>query len=215
MLVIGAKGFAKEVLQDLFLLNDTDALCFYDDISNPSNHKLFDKFPIIHSEEEAKNYFTSSENRFTIGIGSPELRKKMADKFQAIGGQLTSVISEMATIGSFGVTIGKGSNLMAGSIVSNDVTIGQGSLIYFNAIITHDVSIGDFVELSPGATILGRSNIGNFSQIGSNATVLPDIEIGSNVIVAAGAVVTQNVPDNCMVAGIPAVIKKEITPLTI
>ena len=39
------------------------------------------------------------------------------------------------------------------------------------------------------------------------------MKVGKNVIVAAGAVVTTNVPDNCMVAGVPAQIKKELKPI--
>ena len=49
---------------------------------------------------------------------------------------------------------------------------------------------------------------------GSNATVLPKIKIVQNVIAPAGAVVTKDVPDNFMVTGIPAIYKKELSPLT-
>lgn len=40
--------------------------------------------------------------------------------------------------------------------------------------------------------------------IGANSTILPNIRIGSNVIIAAGSVVTKDVPDNSVVAGVPA-----------
>ena len=40
--------------------------------------------------------------------------------------------------------------------------------------------------------------------IGGNVTILPGVNIGNNVVVAAGAVVTKDVPDNCVVGGIPA-----------
>ena len=41
-------------------------------------------------------------------------------------------------------------------------------------------------------------------------TILPGITIGNNVVVAAGAVVTKDVPDNCVVGGVPARILKNI-----
>jgi maltose O-acetyltransferase len=51
--------------------------------------------------------------------------------------------------------------------------------------------------------------IGNDVWIGGNCTILPGVTIGNNVVVAAGAVVTKDVPDNCLVAGVPAkVIRK-------
>lgn len=52
--------------------------------------------------------------------------------------------------------------------------------------------------------------IGNDVWIGGNCTILPGVTIGNNVIIAAGAVVTKGVPDNCVVAGIPAKKIKEL-----
>ena len=52
--------------------------------------------------------------------------------------------------------------------------------------------------------------IGNDVWIGGNVTILPGIRIGNNVVVAAGAVVTKDVPDNVVVGGVPARIIKEI-----
>jgi acetyltransferase-like isoleucine patch superfamily enzyme len=46
--------------------------------------------------------------------------------------------------------------------------------------------------------------------LGTNATILPGIKLGKNVIVGAGAVVTKDVRDNTMVAGVPAVVKKNL-----
>ena len=52
--------------------------------------------------------------------------------------------------------------------------------------------------------------IGNNVWIGGNTVILPGVHIGDNVVVGAGSVVTKDIPENCMVAGVPAVIKKKI-----
>lgn len=52
--------------------------------------------------------------------------------------------------------------------------------------------------------------IGDNVMIGANVVILGKITIGNNVIVAAGSVVIHDVPDNCMIAGNPAVIKKRL-----
>lgn len=52
--------------------------------------------------------------------------------------------------------------------------------------------------------------IGDDVWIGGNVTILPGVNIGNNVIVAAGAVVTKDVPDNCVVGGVPAKILKPL-----
>ncbi|MDO7874253.1 sugar O-acetyltransferase [Hymenobacter sp. ASUV-10] len=46
--------------------------------------------------------------------------------------------------------------------------------------------------------------------LGANATVMPGVTIGENAVVAAGAVVTKDVPDNCIVAGVPARVVKKL-----
>lgn len=213
MIVVGAKGFAKEVLEVLHQLNQLDHLVFYDDVNEDTPYLLYEQFPVLKTKEAAAHYFKTVDNRFTIGVGNPVLRKKLVVKFEAIGGVFTSTISPNAHIGHFGNCIDDGCNIMTNALISNNVKIGKGALIYFNTIITHDTIIKDFVEISPGATLLGNCNIGNYSQIGSNATILPKVSIGENVIVGAGSVVTKDVPDNCLVVGIPAKIIKELEPL--
>jgi len=213
MLIVGAKGFAKEVLEILHQLDQTNNLVFYDDVNHDLPTMLFNQFEILKNVASASDYFKNIDNRFTIGIGNPKLRKILTDKFMQLGGVFTSTISSKAVIGSYDVKIGEGSNILSGAIFSNSVAIGKGCIIYYNSIITHDCKIGDFVEISPSVTLLGRCSVGAFSQIGSNATILPDIKVGQNVIVGAGSVVTKDIPDNCMVVGIPAKIIKELEPL--
>tara|TARA_B110000503_G_C7076236_1_gene383037 strand:- start:318 stop:950 length:633 start_codon:yes stop_codon:yes gene_type:complete len=208
MLIVGAKGFAIEVLEILHQQNKTENLVFYDDVNDDINGLLYNQFNILKSEIEAKKYFDLIDNQFTIGIGNPILRKKMYDKFTKMGGKFTSTISKHAKIGSFDVKFGQGVNVLEQAIFSNSCSIGNGVIIYYNVIITHDCKIGNFVELSPNSTILGNVTISDYTHIGAGATILPNVKIGKNVIVAAGSVVTKDLPDNCMVAGVPAIIKK-------
>lgn len=52
--------------------------------------------------------------------------------------------------------------------------------------------------------------IGDRAWIGANATILTGVTIGENAVVAAGSVVTKDVPANCLVGGVPAKVIKEI-----
>lgn len=74
MLVIGAKGFAKEVLEVIHLNNDLVNLAFYDDVNEDIGELLYDVYPILNNVEKAKNYFDEVDKRFTIGIGNPVLK---------------------------------------------------------------------------------------------------------------------------------------------
>lgn len=213
MLIIGAKGFAKEVLEVVHQLNQLDNLAFYDDVSNDVAEKLFGRFPILRTIQEASLYFKTVDNQFTIGIGNPVLRKMLFDKFTSLGGELTSTISPLAKIGCYGNCIEAGCNIMTGTVITSDITIKKGTLLNLNCTIGHDSVLGEFVELSPGVHISGNCIIGDYSVFGTNATMLPRVTVGKNVIIGAGSVVTKNLPDNCVAVGIPAKIIKELSPL--
>ncbi len=68
----------------------------------------------------------------------------------------------------------------------------------------------DFAELCPGVSVAGNCKIGNNVFIGTNSTIIPNIIIGENAVIAAGAVVIRDVPANTLVAGVPAVLKKNL-----
>jgi serine O-acetyltransferase len=77
-----------------------------------------------------------------------------------------------------------------------------------NAVIYHGVTLGA-KEMDIGYHPDARPNVGDNVIIGSGAKILGGITIGNNVIVGANAVVTQSVPPNVVIGGIPARIIKE------
>ncbi|MCG0277457.1 MAG: acyltransferase [Thermanaeromonas sp.] len=77
------------------------------------------------------------------------------------------------------------------------ISIGENTIIGYNAtILTH--------EFLPREYRLGEVEIGSWVLVGANATILPGVKIGDGAVVAAGAVVTRDVPSGALVAGVPA-----------
>ena len=206
MLIVGAKGFAKEVLEVCHQNNELENLVFYDDVTPDCPEKLYDTFSILKNTQDAQAYFENTDNRFTIGIGDPKLRKMLYDKFSKLGGIFTSTIATTAYIGHYENHIGDGSNIMQKVVLTNEIKLGIGCIVNQLSSIGHDVIIGDFVEICPSVSISGNCTIGDYTFVGTNAVILPKVKIGNNVIIGAGSVVTKDIPNNCTAVGIPAKI---------
>jgi len=99
------------------------------------------------------------------------------------------------------------------------VKIGKGLHIPhpIGIVINGKVEIGDYCTIMQQVTIGNNlleidkvPKIGSKVIIGAGAKIVGDIKIGNNVIIGANAVVTKDIPDNCVVAGIPAKIIRKL-----
>ncbi|MBL4902447.1 MAG: serine acetyltransferase [Desulfocapsa sp.] len=101
-----------------------------------------------------------------------------------------------------------------GARLGENVRLGYGGLgivIHKEAIIGNNVVIGAGVTLGGSPRKVGVPVIGDNCTIYNGAQIVGPITIGNNCIVGAGSVVLENVPDECIVAGVPAkIIKREI-----
>ncbi len=118
------------------------------------------------------------------------------------------------------VTAGENCSIWFGAVVRAEraeIFIGKNTNIQDNVVIHvdegHPVRIGDGVTIGHGAIVHG-CRVGDNSLIGMGAIILNGACIGRNCIVGAGALVTQNtiIPDNSLVIGSPAGIKRQVTP---
>ena len=95
MLIVGSKGFAKEVLEVFDQLGMTDKIAFYDDVNEDIGDLLFDTFVILKNENQVVEHFKSNGNQFTIGIGNPILRFKL---YRALATKLPIKLVRMTLI---------------------------------------------------------------------------------------------------------------------
>lgn len=124
-------------------------------------------------------------------------------------------------------TLGEGVVVGRGVCVENDVPIGAFTKIQSNSYITAYSELEDHVFIAPCVTttndnFMGRTDarhalikgaiIRRGARVGGGVVILPGIEIGAEAFVAAGALVTRDVPAGKLVAGLPAQVWRDVPP---
>ena len=109
-----------------------------------------------------------------------------------------------------GMQVGKGFTCMGGCYFGSEpylITIGNDVRLSANiTFVTHDGGTWAFRDIPEYADVIkyGRISIGDRTFIGCNVTIMPGVKIGKRCVIGAGSVVTKDVLDNTVVAGVPA-----------
>lgn len=196
--ILGGGGFAKEVYYWFSPYFEKLNLNFKGFISNSIEdfraHSLKSNW-IGNDNLFLQNDFESG--LFTIAIGEPKLRKKIALSVPSSLKPLT-LIHPTCYISQNSI-IGDGSILGPYSCVSNDSEIGKHCVLNFHSIVGHDCKLEDFSVLSPQATMAGSSQVGESCLIGSSATIAPSKKVAKNCKISANVAVLRDVEESTIV----------------
>jgi sugar O-acyltransferase (sialic acid O-acetyltransferase NeuD family) len=140
-----------------------------------------------------------------LGVGTPQLKRCIHERLERLSSSpVLPVLMHPSVIQGDRITIGAGTQVHAGTIMTTDIQIGEACTINRRADISHDVVIGDFVTLAPSVSLAGGVHIGDETTFGIGATCIPSRRVGARCIVGAGAVVITDVYADMTVVGIPA-----------
>lgn len=121
-------------------------------------------------------------------------------------------LSPVAWARARGVTVGENCRLLDVSCSSEAylVTLGDHVSATGTHFETHDGGVWVFRDNDPSIDVILPVKIGSNVYLGRDTVVLPGVTIGDNVVVGAGAIVTNDIPSNSVAVGVPAPVIKTL-----
>ncbi|MCF0170145.1 acetyltransferase [Fusobacterium varium] len=202
VVIIGAGGFAREVawlIEEINKKNEQWNILGFIDDNSENVGKSLNGYKIIgntdYLNEMNKNIYA------VIAIGNGKTRKKIVEKLKKrkFGILIHPNVSISDTI-----SIGEGSIICSGNILTVNISIGKHVIINLDCTIGHDAVIKNFSTFLPGTNLSGETIVEECSTLGTGSTVIQGIKIGKNVMVGAGAVVIRDIIDDSTAVGNPA-----------
>lgn len=209
LIIIGARGCGKETIwlaRDL--TSEWEVTGILDDDEQLQDQSI-DNVPVLG---RVADWIRFSDMWFIVAIGSPRVKKTVVNQMLALGTPQFAVLTADSVLKSQSVSIGAGSIIAAGCILTTNIIIGEHCILNRQATLGHDIRMGDYSVVAPQSVLSGNVTLGNGAEVGANASVLQDILLGEGSLVAMGAAVIHNVDPNTLVAGCPASVKKSLQP---
>lgn len=200
--IVGASGHGKVIADIAEQIGYT--VSFYDDaypnkthLEHWSIHGTFDD--LIAQNNTATNMI----NDVVVAIGDNAIRFQKIQLLQKNSFNLITLVHPTAVISPY-ASIAPGTVVFAGAVINAFAKIGVGCIINTAAVVEHDCSIDCFSHICPNVALAGGVSVGAKSWIGIGCQVKQLITIGDNCILGAGSTVINNIPNNTIAYGSPA-----------
>jgi acetyltransferase EpsM len=205
-LVIGAAGHAQEVAWSLReqakARGEACRLDFFDDVVAPGP-LASGLGGVVGRVDEARAIAERGEGSLVLGIGLPRMKAAVVARL-ACPDELWTTVIHPAAIAGPNVSIGTGSYVGPGAVLTVGVRIGRFTTVNIHCLAAHGDSFGDFVTLHPDAHVSGEVTIEEGCELGAGSVVIPGVRIGAWSVLGAGCVAVRDLPGGRTWVGVPA-----------
>jgi sugar O-acyltransferase (sialic acid O-acetyltransferase NeuD family) len=206
LIIIGAGGVGQEIAWAATNMlkhqpQQFSSIAYVDDDLTKKDTTLYG-YPILGSLEQV-NPQSGEKPLFICGVGNNFTRTELVSRAVALEWEAISIIDPSAIVAA-DVTIGFGTYIAAGVILSPCARLGDHIIINHHVSIGHDSTLEDFCQISPGGRVSGFCKIGRGATVGSNAVVAPQKSVGTFATLGAGSFAAIKVPDHATAIGVPA-----------
>lgn len=203
--IYGASGLGKEVMPLLQQQLQTAKECYF--IDDAKSQETLNGYRVLTLQEFLK--IEADEYCVNIAIANSKIREMLTDKCLKQGIKIIDIKAQNIVVLDE-VQMGSGAILSAFVTLTSNIKIGKSFHANIYSYVAHDCVIGDFVTFAPAVKCNGNIVIEDHVYIGTGAiikqgTVARPLVIGQGSTIAAGAVVTKNVPAGLTVFGNPAI----------
>lgn len=207
--LLGAGGGSRDLL-DIFEASNQvqstyNVLGYIVDPEYASMGQVFSGKPVLGGFDWLAQHV--HEVQVICGLGASELRRRLIERAAELGAIFCSIIHPSVIHGS-SFSVGQGTSIGAGCVITNNVHIGDHVQINVGCTISHDCILSDYGTLSPGTHIAGNVIVGEGCFVGIGAVSIEKVSLGHWSIIGAGSTIVNDVPPNTTVVGVPGKVIK-------
>ncbi|XDD51521.1 NeuD/PglB/VioB family sugar acetyltransferase [Leptospira sp. WS92.C1] len=188
--IIGAGGFGREILA-----------CINDIIGSDDNRferVLFVEPDVDFNQRNIHGFKVIPQSLFDpadwsaiVSISDPKKRENVVSSLP-INTHYATVVHPSAVISEW-ISLGEGSIVTAGSILTCDISVGRHSQLNLHTTIGHDTHCDHFFTTAPGVNVSGICKIGKRVYLGTNASIKQGLSICDDIVIGMGSVVLSSI----------------------